>query len=414
MPSYPEKKRATPFILWGSVLVAVVVVAFAIRYLTRERVEVRTARVSYQDLTKRSSTIGNVQPIDDFHAHAQSPGVIDQIYVDVGDKVKPGQLLLKMDDADARARLASAQSGLEAARLAASDIQHGGSQDERNTYAANLATARAQLQQDQNTLTARQQLLRKGAASPAEVTDAQARVDTDQANLRSAEAHSTQRYGDADRAGAQAKLADAQAAVSAAQSSLASVNIRSPLAGSVYAIPVYQYDYVAAGVDLIYVADLNRIQILAYFDEPDVGNLANGQPVEITWEAKPAMKWHGHISIAPTSIISYNTRNVGECVITVDDAHGDLQPNANVTVYVTIAQHPHVLSIPHEALRTQGSQNYVFRIVDNKLVRTPVQVGVANPSRVEITGGLSEGDVVATAAITNRDLTDDLEVVPVQ
>jgi HlyD family secretion protein len=414
MPSYPEKKRGTPFVLWGSVLAALVIVAFAVRSYTRQRIDVRTAKVSYQPIIKTYDANGNIQPIDDFQPHAQVAGVVQEVYVEVGDKVKPGQLLLKMDDADAKARLASAQSTLEAARLALSDIEHGGTQDERNTFAANLTQAKAQVQQDEAILVARQQLQQQGAASPAEVTEARQQLEVAKNNLHSVEQHSTQRYGDADRAGAEARLADAQAGVAAAQSSYASVNIRSPLAGTVYAIPVYQYDYVAAGVDLIYVADLDRIQILAYFDEPDVGNLANGQSVKITWDAKPDRIWHGHISIAPTSIISYNTRNVGECVITVDDAKGELQPNANVIVTVTTAQHPHVLSVPHEALRTDGPLSYVFRVINNKLVRTPVEVGIVNLTRAEIISGVSEGDVVATDATTNRDLTNGLEVVPVE
>jgi HlyD family secretion protein len=415
MPSHPEKSRATPYILWGSVLVALVLIVVAVRFLTREKVAVRTARVSYEPLIKTSSTNGNVQPIDDFQPHAQGAGVVEDIYVDVGDKVKPGQLLLKMDDADAKARLASAQSALEAARLALSDITHGGTQDERNTFASDLTRAKAQVQQNQAILTAREQLQQKGSASPAEVADARQQLEAAQNNLHSVEQHSTQRYGDADRAGAEAKLADAQAGFAAAKSSYDSVNIHSPLAGTVYAIPVDQYEYVAAGVDLIYVADLNRIQVLAYFDEPEVGNLANGQPVKIVWDAKPDKVWHGHISVAPTSIITYgSTRNVGQASITVDDAHGDLQPNANVVVTVTTAQHPHALSVPREAVQTDSRGSYVLRVINNKLVRTPIQPGIYNLGFEEVLSGLSEGDIVATTATTPRALTDGLDVIPVE
>jgi HlyD family secretion protein len=105
---------------------------------------------------------------------------------------------------------------------------------------------------------------------------------------------------------------------------------------------------------------------------------------------------------------------VGECFITVDDADGVLIPNTNVTVTVTEAQHLHALSIPREALHTDGG-NYVYRVINNKLVRTPVQIGgVVNLTRVEIAGGLSEGDTVALNATTNRDLTNGLEITPVE
>ena len=187
-------------------------------------------------------------------------------------------------------------------------------------------------------------------------------------------------------------------------------NIRSPLSGTVYSIPVSAFDFVPAGEDLLDVADLNRIQVRAYFDEPEIGKLAVGQAVKIVWDAKPNQSWHGHISRAPSTVITYGTRNVGEAIITVDDAHGDLLPNTNVTVTVTTSQRFNVLSVPREALRTEGASDYVFRVIAGKLVRTPVQVGVVNLTRVEITGGLTEKDTVALSATSNRDLSHGLAV----
>jgi HlyD family secretion protein len=396
---------------------------YAVRALTHERISVVAAQVSYQDLVKTTSTNGKVEPMDDFEAHAQVTGQVQEVYVNVGDKVHKGDLLLKMDDADALAKLASANSALRAAELAVSDIEHGGTQDERNTYAADESRAKLQREQDAAALASLQQLQQKGAASPAEIDAATARLHLDDNTLHSIEQHSTQRYGEADRARAQAELADARAAVAAAQRAYASVNIRTPIAGTVYYLPVSQYDYVSNNPDnndLVYVANLKHMRITAYFDEPEIGNLAEGQPVSITWEAKPGVIWHGHISQAPTTVISYGTtRNVGECFIDVDDANGMLQPNANVTVTVTTAQHLHVLSIPREALHDDGSQPYVFRIVHNKLVRTPVQLGtparpaIVNLTHAEITGGLVEGDTIALRPTTNRELSTGLEVTTI-
>jgi HlyD family secretion protein len=186
--------------------------------------------------------------------------------------------------------------------------------------------------------------------------------------------------------------------------------VRAPFAGTVYAIPVSQYDYVNAGEALLDVADLTKLEVLAYFDEPEVGKLAIGQPVKIVWDAKPGLSWHGHILEAPTTIINYGTRNVGECLITVDDAKGDLLPNTNVTVTVTTQQHPDVLSLPREALHTEGTSNYVYKVVNDVLVKTPVGVGALNLTRVEITSGLGTGDKVALSATTEEELTDGLRV----
>ena len=247
MASTPTSNRATQFAIWGAALIVLLAAVYAVRVLTRERVSVRAAQVGYQDLIKSSSTNGKVEPLDDFQAHAQVAGQVQEIYIDVGDKVKAGQLLLKMDDADALARLASANSALRAAELAASDIEQGGTQDERNTYAADESRAKLQRQQDTTALAALEALQQKGAASPAEITSARARVQLDDSTLHSIEQHSTQRYGQADRARAQAQLADARAAVAAAQRACASEDIRTPIAGTVYYLPVAQYDYAATG-----------------------------------------------------------------------------------------------------------------------------------------------------------------------
>ena len=132
---------------------------------------------------------------------------------------------------------------------------------------------------------------------------------------------------------ARQQLANARADQAAALSSYAGANIRTPISGTVYSVPVAEYDYVPSGEDLLDIADLNLIQIRAYFDEPEIGKLAVGQPVTIVWDAKPNKLWHGHIEQVPTTVITYGTRNVGECLITVDDARGDLLPNTNVTVH---------------------------------------------------------------------------------
>jgi HlyD family secretion protein len=193
--------------------------------------------------------------------------------------------------------------------------------------------------------------------------------------------------------------------------------VRAPFAGTVYSLPVAQYDFVQAGQALINVADLTKLQIRAYFDEPEIGKLAAGQPVTITWEAKPNLLWHGHVKQAPTTVITYGTRNVGECLITVDDARGDLLPNTNVTVRVTTARHNNVLSVPREALHTEGSVNFVYKIVNHKLVRTPVEIApnaVVNLTRAEISSGLNEGDVIALGATNEVDLSNGLTVKPVE
>jgi len=410
--AHPEQKRSTVPLLWVAGIAVLFAVVYSIRALTRETVRVHVAPVTFQTLASTVATTGKVDPIEGFQAHAPAPGVVRKIYVNEGDHVSDGQLLVRLDDADARARLASALATLSQAELQLSDLQHGGSTEERGQFSATTNSARLEQQAAAANLTATLTLQQKGSASASEVAAAQQRLRAADVALANANTHSTSRYSSGDLTNAQAHVADARAAVQAAQAAVAAADIHSPLAGVVYSIPVSEFDFVHDGDDLMDVADLNHIEVRAYFDEPEIGGLKDGQPVKVTWDAKPGMTWHGHIEHTPTTIITYGTRNVGECIIAVEDAHEDLPPNSNVTVTVTEMQRSEVLSIPREALHTDGLNNYVYRIVDGKLQRAPVQLGpLVTNNNVEITGGVKADDIVVLGpANPGTELSDGLAV----
>jgi len=373
-------------------------------------VAINVAQVQYQDIRSTVSTNAKVQPIEDFQARASAPGVVAKLFVQVGQKVVKGQELLQMDDSEARNRLAGAQASLTSNEATLKNMQSGGTQDELLSEKADLASAETQESQAASALAALQILQAKGAASPNEVAAASQKLQSAQARVADLKARRSGRYGSTDLTTQQAQLANARVGVQTAEAALSNVDIRSPLAGTVYYIPVAQYDFVGAADALVNVADLTRLRITAYFDEPDIGKLKVGQPVSIVWEGKPNEEWHGHVQIAPTTVISYGTRNVGECIITVDDANGDLLPNTNVTVTVTTQQKAHALSVPREALHTEGPTSYIYKVVNNHLQKVVVQVGLLNMNLVEITAGLNEGDTVALGATTEAELSDGLEV----
>ena len=405
-----ETRRLNPYALAGIILALVALTFLAIRSFTQDVIEVRAAAVTHQNLLKTTSTNGRVEPVDPFQAHAQAPGVVTKVYVQVGQKVKKGDLLLKMEDAAAVSQLAAAKASLSTAQASLHDIQQGGTQEERLAMAADLTRAQQQKEQAEKSLAALRELQQKGAASMSEISAAEQRLQTANATLQNVQRRQTERYGSLDRSKVEAQVNEARASVSAAESTYGNANIRTPISGTVYSIPITAYDFVNAGEPLMDVADLNRLQVRAYFDEPEIGALAPGQAVKIVWDAKPDRTWHGHITRAPSTVITYGTRNVGECIITVDDAQGDLLPNTNVTATVTVSQRFNVLSVPREALHTEGTSDFVYRIVQGKLVRTPVRVGVLNLTRVEILSGLSEKDTVALNATSNRDLSNGLSV----
>lgn len=414
--AHPEQKRSTLPLLWVAGIAVLIAVVYSIRTVTRTVVRVIVAPVTYQTISQTEPTNGKVEPVEPFAAHAPGPGVIQEIYVHEGEHVAVGQPLLKMDDTDARARLATAESSLAQAKLQLADLERGGDSEAHLTYSSNIATAKLQQQAAAENLRAVQNLQKKGSASENEVAAAKQRLDEANLAISSANAHTTTHYSTDDRAAAEARIHDSQVAVQAAQAALKDADIHSPLNGTVYYIPISEFDYVHAGDDLIYVADLNKLLVRAYFDEPEIGGLRNGQQVLITWAAKPLRVWHGRVQHIPNIIINYQgTRNVGEGIITVDDAQGDLPPDSNVTVKVIEETREHVLAIPREALHTDNSRNFVYTIVDGKLQQTPIVPGLLNNTNVQILSGLGPKDnVVLGPADPGTELSTGLPVKPVQ
>ena len=406
-----EQTRATPILLWLAGIVAAVLLVLAVRFLTRSTVQVKVAPVTYGNLLSTVSTNGKVEPIDPFQAHARGSGVVQKINVELNQHVQSGQLLISMSDADARSRLAGAEATAAGAQLSQQAIQQGGSLEDRERFQMDLTAALNDQKVAQNELSTDLALQAKGAVSASEVQRAQSKLIAMNEAVKNARTRMTTRYDQTDKASAAARVAEAKAQIAAAKADLSTSDIHAPISGTVYSIPVSPYDFVRDGDDLMDIADLNRVQIRAYFDEPEIGRLVRGEAVKITWDAKPTQSWHGHVEQAPTTVIPYGTRSVGECLISVDDAKGELPPNANVIVTVTWSQRFNVLTIPREALHTEGAKDFVYRIVKGKLARTPVQVGTQNLNNVEILSGLSPQDVVVlSAADPGTDLTNGLEV----
>jgi HlyD family secretion protein len=213
-----------------------------------------------------------------------------------------------------------------------------------------------------------------------------------------------------ERGRATAGVADAQANLAAAQAVLAQTTIKAPIDGTVYSVPVTSSDFVEEGKLLLQMADLKQQRVRAYFDEPDIGKLAVGQKIRIVWDAYPGREWHGHVTSIPSTVVSYNTRNVGEVLVAIDDVDDTLLPETHVTVTVTTSSAPNTLTVPREALHSEGGKAFVYRIISGDLVRTDVKTGTANLTQVPILSGLNEGDVVATTSMNGVTLEDGLPV----
>ena len=395
-------------------LLAVVIVGAA-AYSTRgKEIEAQVTSPTYENLESSVATGGTVVPLEEFPARANFAGIVTDIPVHLGQKVRVGQLLLTMKDQYALARVENAASALEAAKASEQNALNNGSPEDRVGFASDRNKALEEQKAAAGALETLRQLRQRGSVSDAEVVTGEVRMQAANENLLALEQRDRQRYTPQDLVSLKVKVAAARAALGAEKVSYDNANITSPINGTVFSIPVSRYDFVPMGADLLRVADMTKIQVHAEFDEADIAKLHSGQPVKIKWDGRPDRIWHGHVEHAPMAVTEAGPRDVGQCTIAVDDADGDLPADSHVTVTVTIDTHLHALTIPRAALHTNESDRFVYRVVSGKLDKTPVQVGLVSLLDAEITRGLTTNDVIVMRPLHGGELENNARVSAVK
>jgi HlyD family secretion protein len=403
----PASKRRT----WLGIGALAVVLALIPVFTRPSPLKVRTTTVERGPIRSLISTNGKVEPIRNFEAHSPVATTVKRLLVKEGDHVHQGQLLLQLDDADLRSQAARAQAQMKAAQAGQSEISTGGTREELLTLEAQLIKARSARDAAQRNLDALHRLQQQGAASAGEVKQAEDTLQHAQADTTLLEQKKKDRYSQPEVAKVVAQGAEAQAAYEAAEDALAKSSVHAPFDGIVYALPVKQGAYVQTGDLLLQEGDLSQMLVRTFVDEPDIGRLATGQKIEVTWDALPGRVWNGVVGTIPSTVKRLVSRNVGEVTCTVDNHDLRLLPNVNVGVTVVTAEHSGVLTLLREAVRMDDTKPYVYQVVDGELKRRIVEVSLQNLTRVEITAGLPENSVVAlSSAEANKPLTDGARV----
>jgi HlyD family secretion protein len=397
------------WILWslGAVLAVILLASFMSR---DDTVPIMAARVSRSTIRSVISTNGKVEPVENFEAHAPLGTTVKRLLVKEGDHVKRGQLLVELNATSARSQAAQALAQVRNSEADVSALEHGGTQEEVLTLQAELVKARLNYDSAQRNLEALKRLQQTGAAAPGEVRAGQNHLDDAAAQLKLLEAKQKDRYSRPEIERVAAQHSEAQSAYSAAEDVLSQLSIRAPFNGIVYSLPIKHDGWVNPGDLILEEADLSKVQIRAYVDEPDVARLAPGEKIEVTWDAMPGRIWPGAVTTVPASVKLHGTRNVGETTCIVDNRDFKLLPNINVGVTIISAEHADALTIPREALRQDDSVPFVYQVVNNEIRRQSVQTSISNLTKVEITGGIREHALVAITSTNSKPLRDHLPV----
>lgn len=401
--------RRKRWLVWAAGVAAVVVLLAA--FMSRgEVVPVRVATVERSTIRSIVSTNGKVEPIQSFESHAPVGTTVRRLLVREGQHVKKGQLLAQLDDAEASSQAAHALAQVRAAQAEISAVQSGGNREEVLTLESQLVKARAQRDTAQRNLEALQRLQQRGAASPGEVKQAQDQLAAADTDLKLLQQKQGNRYSPPEVARVDAQKNEAQSAYLAAANILRQLNLRAPFDGIVYSLPVHQGSYVNSGDLILQEADLSKVLVRAFVDEPDVGRLAPGQPIDLTWDAVPGRTWQGSVSTIPSTVKLLGTRNVGETTCVVDNRDLKLLPNINVGVTIVTAEHRDALTVPREAVRLDDNKKFVYQIVNDELQRRDIQTSISNLTQVEIAGGLAEKALLALASTNSKPLHEGLAI----
>lgn len=318
--------------------------------------QARTEMAARRDLRATVLATGVVRPMvgAEVRVGSRVSGVLERLYVTVGDRVKAGQLLAQLDAAELVARVEQAQAALATARA-------------EHFYAAREHSRASELE-------------RKAIVPAAELSARQRQLDVGAAQVLQAEAD-----------------------LAAARIQLDYTKIFAPIGGVVAEVATQVGETVAASFTsptFVTIIDLDRLEVWAYVDETDIGRVELGQRAIFTVDTYLDAEFEGKVTaIRPMAevqdaVVNYVT------VVEIADGHGKiLRPEMTATVNILLESRDNVLAIPNSAVRRDRTGTYAFAIEQGSRVRKKIRVGYRGRDFTEIIEGLNESDRVIVGTI---------------
>lgn len=365
--------RRSRALLAGAVLVTVTLLVLGARALRGPSVDV--AAVSRIDLLETLVVSGRV--LERSKASLGSPvtGTVAAVLFEEGDRVRAGQLLVRLDDDDARAALDEARARLE---------QVGGSG--RRIAEEELRQATLRLEQAERELARILSLRRDGFASVRDEEDARSVRDL----ASSAVSAARERAWVVSSGGTDERAA--RAAVDSAAARLEQRRVVAPGPGVVLVRSVEPGDVVPAGRVLLTLALEHETWILAQPDEKNLPSLRVGQKARATADAFPDRAFDAEvISIAPGIDLARGTVDVK---LRVADPPDFLRSDLTLSIELEVGARPRALVVPLASVRDAATKPWVLVVRGGRAVRVPVVLGARGGAAAEVLRGLEEGELV--------------------
>ncbi|MGH9326535.1 MAG: efflux RND transporter periplasmic adaptor subunit [Terriglobia bacterium] len=368
--------------LWATVVIVVLIILaiVGVWWSRRGQVTVQTGKVVRQDLTATVTASGQIEPENYANVNANSIGKVTAIYVQEGEPVKKGQLLMRTDDVQQQANVDAQRAMLKSseATLAADEAAVEASAAAVRTAQANVIQSQAQLAQkklayQRGLALMKDQLLSKQDFDQ-RISDykvAEATVQSSTASLAQVKAQYVQAKNT--RAMASAQVAQNRASLMGTTDVLDKTIYTSPYNGIVTSLPVHVGENVVPGVQnqtgslLFQVSDLSLMNAEVLVDETDIASINLKQPAYISVDALPNQTLKGYIEEIGQSAVSSTTGETTTAASTssnmsnqeakqfkvkvrLEDPPSALRPGLSCTARIITAVRKNAISIPIQAL----------------------------------------------------------------
>jgi HlyD family secretion protein len=353
------------------------------------------AKTTRQTISNVLSTNGKVEPADYRDVRVESPGLVKRVLVHSGDSVRSGQVLAELSEPGLQQELDAALAREAQARADLQTLQAGGRSSETAELDGNLNRLKTDREAAGRNLDALQRLLAKQAATPFEVEQARQSVKSLDVQIQSLQQRRAALVGKGDLGSAQARVEEAEANVRLSRDRIARDIISAPMAGTIYDLPARAGSFLNVGDPVASIGKLDPVRVRVYVDEPELGRVAAGQHVRITWDALPGREWSGVVEKRPTEVVALGSRQVGEVLCTIGNPMRELVPGTNVNAFILTQVVENALTIPKAAVRRDGVIGVFLLLKDNTLKWQPILTGASDALRVEVIKGLADGDAVA-------------------
>ena len=377
-----------PLVKWGAGAVLVLAVAGGLLLARQRGTPVQLVPVTRTGIVQSVVATGRLNAPARMDIGAEVTATVLEVRVREGDRVKAGDLLLRLSDAEAVASLQQASAALLEAR---------GRATQQASVAAPVATqavvqAEATFTAAERDYQRAQELVAQGFFPQQKMDDARRAQDTAGSALQSArvQAQANQPSG-IERTLAVTRVEQAQAAVAMAQARLARLAIVSPVDALVLTRSVEPGSMAQPGRVLLTLAALGGTRIDANVDEKNLRLLTLGMPAKAVADAYPGQSFDAQLSYIAPAVDPQ--RGTVEVRLAVPHPPAFLRPDMTVSVEMVGGSKKDALVLPSGAVRDADREApWVLLYSGGQAVRAPVKLGLRGVGAVEILEGLKEGD----------------------